>query len=613
MFKRTALVAVSALGIGVLSALPSNAADVPVEGPFRTASLVTSPATATIGTAVTAVVKVGSSCANDGAAAGGDTLQVFASYTTQIDSAPAGTNLAGNSIDIVNVAGTATVPAGYANTNSTTVRGASNAWNGYRNTVQASCTNADGPQTAYASISFTPDVAGTYVVVLLPLGSTSGAVTWTVVASAIGAVTAADSTSIINAGAAVAGVADATVSAARTASADTQAASIVVTAKNAAGTDRTAVTALTATISGPGTLGIGTVAGVAGIVATGRAVTGAAGSNVVAVFPDGSSGVATITISAGTTVLATETVTFYGAVASLSATVTKYSLADDAGATAFAVVSAKDAAGVAVPIAAGDGAAETTNGVFSDAAGDVAGTVNVLLDPAADTLGVKTTPWKYLPGGVDSGLSVDLSVVVADAVAAGTSAHVVTMTTDKSSYAPGEKITLTVSGKDASGNILADGAQGLFAAAPTSSTSLGGTLPVANPALVNGSKTYTLYAPLASGTVVIAGTSTSAAAETVSATFTVEGGALQSAAEAASDAAAEAIDAANAATDAANLAAEAADAATVAAEEARDAADAATAAVEELATQVATLMASLKAQITTLANTVAKIAKKVKA
>ncbi len=89
--------------------------------------------------------------------------------------------------------------------------------------------------------------------------------------------------------------------------------------------------------------------------------------------------------------------------------------------------------------------------------------------------------------------------------------------------------------------------------------------------------------------------------------------AAASAAEAAADAAAEAIDAANAATDAANLAAEAADAATVAAEEARDAADAATAAVEELATQVATLMAALKAQITTLANTVAKIAKKVKA
>ena len=103
------------------------------------------------------------------------------------------------------------------------------------------------------------------------------------------------------------------------------------------------------------------------------------------------------------------------------------------------------------------------------------------------------------------------------------------------------------------------------------------------------------------------------ASATVSVTFAAGTNAAQAAAEAASDAAAEAIDAANAATDAANLAAEAADAATVAAEEARDAADAATAAVEELATQVATLMAALKAQITTLANTVAKIAKKVKA
>ena len=100
---------------------------------------------------------------------------------------------------------------------------------------------------------------------------------------------------------------------------------------------------------------------------------------------------------------------------------------------------------------------------------------------------------------------------------------------------------------------------------------------------------------------------------TTAVTVTAADSSVADAANAATDAAAEAIDAANAATDAANLAAEAADAATVAAEEARDAADAATAAVEELATQVATLMAALKAQITTLANTVAKIAKKVKA
>ena len=127
----------------------------------------------------------------------------------------------------------------------------------------------------------------------------------------------------------------------------------------------------------------------------------------------------------------------------------------------------------------------------------------------------------------------------------------------------------------------------------------------------------TAFTATTTGTATTAETGIGAsydAAGVASATVKVTGVNLaQIAAEAATDAAAEAIDAANAATDAANLAAEAADAATVAAEEARDAADAATAAVEELATQVATLMAALKAQITTLANTVAKIAKKVKA
>ena len=101
-----------------------------------------------------------------------------------------------------------------------------------------------------------------------------------------------------------------------------------------------------------------------------------------------------------------------------------------------------------------------------------------------------------------------------------------------------------------------------------------------------------------SGSTLIDSTVTAGVSQT-SATVAVSGSSAKAAAEAATDAAAEAIDAANAATDAANLAAEAA--------------DAATAAVEELATQVATLMAALKAQITTLANTVAKIAKKVKA
>jgi hypothetical protein len=136
--------------------------------------------------------------------------------------------------------------------------------------------------------------------------------------------------------------------------------------------------------------------------------------------------------------------------------------------------------------------------------------------------------------------------------------------------------------------------------------------------LVSSTTATDIFTATTAGTATTAETGVGASiapagVNSVTVTVAAAPSASQAAADAAADAAAEAIDAANAATDAANLAAEAADAATVAAEEARDAADAATAAVEELATQVATLMAALKAQITTLANTVAKIAKKVKA
>jgi len=156
------------------------------------------------------------------------------------------------------------------------------------------------------------------------------------------------------------------------------------------------------------------------------------------------------------------------------------------------------------------------------------------------------------------------------------------------------------------------GSSGEFTFTGTSFTAAGGT-GTFTASMTNSGTDATSTAGKVGTTVVESSLAAGNSSATVSVTYTAGQSAATAAAEAATDAAAEAIDAANAATDAANLAAEAADAATVAAEEARDAADAATAAVEELATQVATLMAALKAQITTLANTVAKIAKKVKA
>jgi len=171
--------------------------------------------------------------------------------------------------------------------------------------------------------------------------------------------------------------------------------------------------------------------------------------------------------------------------------------------------------------------------------------------------------------------------------------------------------TLTVTYSGTAGRIVSyNGAQGNAA-----TTGTDGKLVIGIFGEAAGTGTLTVeYASASTASTTSQGVAPITRAASATTAVTVSGTpAAIAAAEAATDAAAEAIDAANAATDAANLAAEAADAATVAAEEARDAADAATAAVEELATQVATLMAALKAQITTLANTVAKIAKKVKA
>jgi len=218
---------------------------------------------------------------------------------------------------------------------------------------------------------------------------------------------------------------------------------------------------------------------------------------------------------------------------------------------------------------------------------------------------------------------------------ANTDARFVTITSAATGTANGAGVPVTIAVTDRFGNpvasvalvVRASGVGSLLGGATSTSftTDDAGTYTFLATSLENagGVGTFTVSSSTSadfgsvlgySGATVIDSTVAAGnSSKSVNITFAAGVNAATAAAEAATDAAAEAIDAANAATDAANLAAEAADAATVAAEEARDAADAATAAVEELATQVATLMAALKAQITTLANTVAKIAKKVKA
>jgi hypothetical protein len=275
----------------------------------------------------------------------------------------------------------------------------------------------------------------------------------------------------------------------------------------------------------------------------------------------------------------------------------------------------------ALAFATGTGAATTT--AYTSAAGVATATIY------AKTLGTSTVT--VASGGVTT---TKTFTVIAS------TARTIAVDAATASMAPSESKRVTATVKDAFGNVVKDasvtvkyvGTTGRVAsvngiAASTATTDVNGQVVIELTADSVGTGTLTVDIGTATAggdvatTVLSDGSARPARAFEATTAVTVAGSsatvaavnAATAAADAAADAAAEAIDAANAATDAANLSAEAADAATVAAEEARDAADAATAAVEELATQVATLMAALKAQITTLANTVAKIAKKVKA
>jgi len=433
--------------------------------------------------------------------------------------------------------------------------------------------------------------------------------------------------------------------------------------KNAAGDTRVASgsgflpvqDSVTVTVSGPGLVSV-SAAGASSAKSVTMNVTNARGAGFIydtetlSILSDGTSGTMTITFSKGSTTLATKTVTFYGdpgSAVGVSLSDTYTSLAGTATLTARVFDGASGA---------GNALAAGTLYVFSSdtkIAGSVPTTAVFGQTGHRCTTFTGTTSATYrLSCGItltDTGvvtLTVGDSWTVAASTFTSTAVELTvtgntiasaTVSFDKATYAPGERGVITITTKDVAGLVHASGATGTLANAYSSYTLTGSTtLPYRGTSTSDNTYGTTMSRYMDTGvetrvvtmpsigadltyTIEVPGFGTGVAKTFVTATAKVVDpnataiAASQAAADAATDAAAEAIDAANAATDAANLAAEAADAATVAAEEARDAADAATAAVEELATQVATLMAALKAQITTLANTVAKIAKKVKA
>jgi len=411
--------------------------------------------------------------------------------------------------------------------------------------------------------------------------------------------------------------------------------------------------------------GVGTISLDTGTtkVAYAEVAAGVAASRTVNFYADGRAGKATLTVTANGNTVATQVVHYYGAATTIKVTevynvaragngLIGYSTGDvdsaaattdcggadctparkiavTAGATdndPSLVVEVLDALGTRIPIQVGvaggvsmtssntaavlSGASETflDAGVPLATAGALVNHVTYSTTPSAKSGDKATLTFSHI-NSLGTSITATVDVTVGGTKTGGT----VTMTTDKETYLPGEKMIITVKAVDASGNPVHDNATTGAFSSNKNVLGLASGVYLAGEYILGDEAGENVYAPAASGPFTITLASGTATGAEVTVSATVADDASTTAANAASDAALEAIDAANAATDAANLAAEAADAATVAAEEARDAADAATAAVEALASEVATLMAALKAQITTLAKTVAKIAKKVKA
>jgi len=318
--KRIALVSVAALGFGLLSVVPSNAA-------AQLDSVTVSAATGTQETTDTLTAGSVLVTATLAGIAGTDTLTVTASI----------------------VSGPAYIDPVLAFKESTT---ATIGGSGAVATVapkSASVTQATGKFNLYLNA---PTVAGTYVVKLTPTGGVNAVstnVTITVTTKALLSTVATSATSFLNVGETSSATADAVVTAGKAASTTVAAATIKVTLKNASAALVTAES-FTATVSGPGLLGSGEDTGttITGPSAVGRALTVHNG-HVLQVFPDGTSGVSTITISsAAGLVLATETVTFFGDAATIVATVKKPVLGGTSAVAGVLDIVVKDASGVAV-------------------------------------------------------------------------------------------------------------------------------------------------------------------------------------------------------------------------------------------------------------------------
>jgi len=299
-------------------------------------------------------------------------------------------------------------------------------------------------------------------------------------------------------------------------------------------------TIVSATITGPGVIaGHGTLASA---TTYGRSIVGTStsGDFYVLVKADGTPGVGTITIKVGTVTVATETVSFYGDVAKYTATTQLIAKADGSTVGDAVVVCAADAAGTVLPSQtiyafSGDTAVATVATSASTGAAAVttataaAGAANFVAVKAAGCAGFAVTGLSQttkssvvITFGNASTLAASTVTTTATVNVGSVAATTVTVAFDKTTYAPGESMTATLTFKDAQGRLVGAGpgtgalaTTGLVASASIVGAPFFGT--TGDVATSLGVATAKLFAPLTAGPVTITGKTGTAATYLVTA------------------------------------------------------------------------------------------------
>ena len=614
-FKRVALVAVAALGLGVLSVAPSSAAAGVNDGNVRLWC-----STAAEGTGLAQNVSGNSACTGVAGPANSVTLS-YASDTQSADAINSGSNAAQTAAAAVVVVTGGVVSA--VGTGLTIGAGGAN--------VATSATLASG-QAAVSGLVIPTTAEGTITVKYYKLISAgvysttaSETVTITVIAARVSGVYSYSTAGAIETSTAVAAseITSTTTAAfsavSAPATAGTQAAVFKMTQFDATGA---ALSASFKTVTASTTLGSISVNGASAAGSYGVILgTSGATTDRFALVADGRSGTATVTLAANGVTVATYTVTFYSStIASLSATTYRNNLANTGGdftkGSSHVWVVAKDATGNAIVGGTLGVTVTSSNNAIATLGSFSYSTVAKAWIAAATAGGTSGTATFTIKDAATGLISTTASVTTASSTVAK-----VVLSMDAATYKSGDLVTVTLTATDKDGKPVADGKYaGLLAEQIKSTQAIQKTLwlndAIEDPTglynegdvvVRNGVATKTFYAPGVSFKLTGAVSDSNNIAyafqdEALEASATIENPAL----DAAADAAAEATDAANAATDAANAAAEAADAATAAAQDAADA-------VAALSTQVSEMVNALKKQITALTNLVIKIQKKVKA